>query len=331
MSTGKVNLSIIEPGATYRELIEWVSTIPLVSLKYDIATSRVIGITSKPHNLSTGNLINIREVLPFEYNINGVSITVINPYSFSYTPISPPTVTARLINAYSLQIPINLTGCTASLKIYSQATGLSLIDLTTSNGGLSMTAANGILNAYISDENTLALPTSTKALPHRYTLEVFHPNGDVTLLAKGFLSAQCNAKGLVSSLFSTGNDDMIVLAAPQGAPGVSGTSGDDNIMSFSFSWGDVSPNLLFNIPSGDSVLKVEVAVLTAFDAASSLSVGDIGDNQRLFPQSSIDLGAVGTYNSNIAYTYTSPTNINLYLNLGVGNTQGNGLVFVYVT
>jgi len=331
MSSGKVNLPIIEPGATYREKIEWVSVIPLESLSYDTLTSKVIATCRNIHNLITGNKVNIRSVIPYSYNIDFVIITVLDAYRFSYTPLVTPSTPARVFSETSLTVPIDLTDSTASLKIYSQDINNTLLkELTLANGGLTFDATKGIINAFISDEDTVLIPVSTKQLPHRYTLDIFHPNGDTTFLLKGFFSSPCVPKSSNSFIIESSLSTAIVITAPQGAPGISG-SGADNIVDYSFSWGDVSPNLLLTVPSGESIVKVEVAILTPFDTVSSLSIGDTLNNQRLFPSNAIDLSIAATYVSNIAYTYVSSENINLYLSPGVGNTQGNGLILIYTT
>jgi hypothetical protein len=103
-----------------------------------------------------------------------------------------------------------------------------------------------------------------------------------------------------------------------------------NMIQQPFSWGDVFPILLTPILANKAVLKVDVVIINPFDAISTLSVGDNEDTSRLLSIEDNDLMVAGSYQTNPAHVYLSNTNINLYINIGVGNTTGNGIILVYL-
>ena len=119
--------------------------------------------------------------------------------------------------------------------------------------------------------------------------------------------------------------EVIQIAGPQGPAGTS-----SNAIQVPFSWGDATPSLVSTVLSNKTVFKVELILLVAFDTVSTLTVGDASNNQRLFASDSADLSQVGSYQSNPNYSYGTTTNVNLYLTPGVGNTQGSGLILLYI-
>jgi hypothetical protein len=117
---------------------------------------------------------------------------------------------------------------------------------------------------------------------------------------------------------------------PAGANGVPGANGQGAAIPYVFSWGDATPALIANVPAGKVVFKVEVVLLAAFNVASTVTVGDAGNTSRLFSTADIDLSSAATYQSNPNHLYGSLTAVNLYVSPGVGNSQGNGIVLLYV-
>jgi len=125
----------------------------------------------------------------------------------------------------------------------------------------------------------------------------------------------------------------VVAAGRQGPPGANGAPGANGqgaAIPYVFSWGDATPALIANIPAGKVVFKVEVVLLTAFNVASTVTVGDSGNTSRLFSTADIDLSSAATYQSNPNHLYGSLAAVNLYVSPGVGNSQGNGIVLLYV-
>lgn len=78
--------------------------------------------------------------------------------------------------------PVNLTGWTARLQVRQKHTSTTkLLDLTTSNGGITLGGAAGTITI-------LATATQTAALPDgvwRYDLELVSGSGAVTRLVEG--------------------------------------------------------------------------------------------------------------------------------------------------
>lgn len=144
----------------------------------------------------------------------------------------------------------------------------------------------------------------------------------------------------------------IILGGQQGIPGISaynsatrtgfsgtepewvtslqGPPGPNAAVVYAFSWGDVSPGLILTVPSGKMVFKVEIILKASFDVATTLSVGDSVDHERLFPATAFFSASVGTVQSNPGHTYSSDTPINLYITLGGGTSAGNGLILLYI-
>jgi len=82
--------------------------------------------------------------------------------------------------------PIDLTGFTARMQIRSSASASSIIvELTTENGRIAITAGAGQIDLYISDEDTTAITHKGTAV---YDLELEDSLGDVTKLTRGVVS-----------------------------------------------------------------------------------------------------------------------------------------------
>jgi hypothetical protein len=129
----------------------------------------------------------------------------------------------------------------------------------------------------------------------------------------------------------TGGDATVrTFTLNYGIKGDKGDQGSGLAAAYAFSWGDASPALIVIAPAGKVIYKTELVLLTAFDSPSALTVGDGGDNSRLFFVDNLDLTATGTYESNTTHIYIAPTDIKLYLTIGVGTTQGNGILLVYI-
>jgi hypothetical protein len=106
-----------------------------------------------------------------------------------------------------------------------------------------------------------------------------------------------------------------------------GASSSD--IKYNFSFGDASPATILVANNNDFIRTVTVNVTTVFDGANpTISIGDSGSFDRLFPASSIDLkdGTVEwEYNPN--YRYTATTNVLLTINPD-GATQGSGTIYI---
>lgn len=97
------------------------------------------------------------------------------------------------------------------------------------------------------------------------------------------------------------------------------------VVEIPFSYGDATPKLLFSAPANKIIFEVAIVIETAFDSASSLSVGDAGDTQSLFETTDILTTETGTYTTEPGTKYGMATNVNLSITAGA-STQGSGLV-----
>lgn len=96
----------------------------------------------------------------------------------------------------------------------------------------------------------------------------------------------------------------------------------------SFQWNVVNP---FPLWTGvGRIVHVRVVLDVAFNGSgATLTIGDVGDQSRLMAGYQSYLAMLGTYESHPLYRYAIATSVNLYLNLGTGNTQGAGEVILY--
>lgn len=125
----------------------------------------------------------------------------------------------------------------------------------------------------------------------------------------------------------TGDQPTLII---QTSPVVINTSGGASKQeSINFSYGDVTTQTIFQALAGQRITRVEVVFDTAFNVASSLSVGDSGNTQRLMATDQNFPLLGGAWGSHPFHKYASNTNVLLTLNAGSGATQGAGTVIVY--
>lgn len=119
---------------------------------------------------------------------------------------------------------------------------------------------------------------------------------------------------------------MIVQVAPVQINNSGVSSKQESI---NFSYGDVTTQTIYQALAGQRITRVEVAFDTAFNVASTLSVGDSGDTQRLMDTGQNNPLIGGAWGSHPFHLYAANTNILLTLNAGMGATQGSGTVIIY--
>jgi hypothetical protein len=84
-----------------------------------------------------------------------------------------------------LKAPIDLTGVTARMQVRDDVdSSLIRLDLTTENGGLTITGLLGRIDIYISDIETTALPGYGGV----YDMEFVFPSSDITRLVEGSIN-----------------------------------------------------------------------------------------------------------------------------------------------
>ena len=70
-------------------------------------------------------------------------------------------------------------------------------------------------------------------------------------------------------------------------------------------------------------------MITPFDGAPTITIGDDGDNARLFADSLVDLSTAGSYVTTPVFQYTSASDtlIRIYFSAG-GATQGEARITI---
>jgi hypothetical protein len=145
-----------------------------------------------------------------------------------------------------------------------------------------------------------------------------NPSETVTVLA----DAKNSYVTVIDKTVSVG-----VVAGVQGVAGRDGLNGA-GVIQVAFGWGDATPALLVNAPANKAVLSIEVAILRAFDVASSIVIGDTANPNRLFNLDGLDLTQVGSYQVTPDYIYSSATDIFYTITAGSGNSTGGGLISI---
>ena len=98
---------------------------------------------------------------------------------------------------------------------------------------------------------------------------------------------------------------------------------------FNFSYGDVTTQVIYSAIAGQRITRVELVIDVAFNAESSINVGDGANIQRLMDTGQNNPLRVGGYETHPFYKYASGTDILLTINAGIGTTQGSGTVIIY--
>lgn len=107
--------------------------------------------------------------------------------------------------------------------------------------------------------------------------------------------------------------------------------GSSSSIKVPFSFSDATPKFIYSIPADTLIVSAAVIISTPFNSPlSSISLGDSGNNSRLLNSSQIYQGEVGEYETKPMYKYITTTSIYLYINLGSGNTTGNGYVILEI-
>lgn len=81
--------------------------------------------------------------------------------------------------------PIDLTGCTARIQVRPDIESATvLVELNTTNGGITLGGVVGTVDLYLTDEATADFAWTSGV----WDLEITHPGGEVTRLAYGTVS-----------------------------------------------------------------------------------------------------------------------------------------------
>lgn len=80
--------------------------------------------------------------------------------------------------------PVDLTGCTARLMVRARRADELLLDLTSPDGGLTLTPLTGVVTVLATAAQTATLPVGT----HVFDLELTYPDGSVQSTETAFLT-----------------------------------------------------------------------------------------------------------------------------------------------
>jgi hypothetical protein len=126
----------------------------------------------------------------------------------------------------------------------------------------------------------------------------------------------------VSTRLPVGADGLFLRANSATATGLEWAN--DNTIEVRFNFGDASPKTIATVPANRVVRSTTITILTAFDAASSLTLGAPADLQA----STDNLPTVaGTYDTQPGLQYAVNTVVSLTITPG-SSTQGAGLVTI---
>lgn len=108
------------------------------------------------------------------------------PAKLKFTIFQGATFRKRLTwKAGTPKVPVDLTGCTARMQVRAEVESPTvLLELTTTNGGITLGGVAGTVDLYVSDEDTAAIDWEGGV----FDLEIEHPSGEVTRLAQGSIS-----------------------------------------------------------------------------------------------------------------------------------------------
>ena len=126
----------------------------------------------------------------------------------------------------------------------------------------------------------------------------------------------------------------MAFAIPSGAccsgdGGTGGTTYDPNFVSIQFAYGDASPVVIGEVPSGKEILEVQIFILTPFNGSgAALQVGIVGTPADLMSSSENDPTVAGEYSVAPLVPYGSATNVILTITPGSGASAGAGIVLV---
>lgn len=120
---------------------------------------------------------------------------------------------------------------------------------------------------------------------------------------------------------------QVVNAGPPGPPSVG--SSYMPFTPYEFTYADVSPALIYTIPSLTLVKGVELTIRTGFNGSGpTISVGTAGQPERLLAIADNLPATPGTYAVPVDFDLPAGTAVNLYVSPGFGATQGDGVVLL---
>lgn len=128
--------------------------------------------------------------------------------------------------------------------------------------------------------------------------------------------------------------ELIVLETyrqgPRGQPGPQGPAGYSPYV-FQFNFNDASPGVLITLPPDKMILRQEIDIGQGFiDPLSTIKLGIPGNAEQLLAANAIDLTEVTLWQLHNRFKTVVQTDIILTITPGPSETQGWGLIFLYI-
>jgi hypothetical protein len=112
---------------------------------------------------------------------------------------------------------------------------------------------------------------------------------------------------------------------------VDGSMTTATVFEMSFSWGDATPAIVFSLLSGAIIAEVNVWMLDPFDGVNpSITIGRSGAVDELMNVEEVDPTFVSSYATRPGKEYGVGEDVTLYITPGAGNTQGRGVLSIYI-
>lgn len=142
------------------------------------------------------------------------------------------------------------------------------------------------------------------------------------------------ANGNTTDTVVSESDTLVIEVAEQGPPGIQGPQGIQGVpgdvgIQVPFNFGDATPKNVAIVPANKLIYSAKICISVPFNGtASTLSLGDAGNAQRLVQTTEVDPYSEGIFETSPAYKYGSDTQVILTINQGLGCTQGSGIVVI---
>jgi hypothetical protein len=163
----------IDQGADF--YIDYIYTQPATIT--NISSNGTTVTFTAANGFTNGQIVSINGVLPSQYNLQNVTIATASTTQFTVTN----GATGNYISGGLALSPANLTGYTAAMQLRSlPSSPVVALDLTTANGGITITGAAGKVSVHATAAQTAAIDDGV----YVYDLEI-ESAGIVTRLVQG--------------------------------------------------------------------------------------------------------------------------------------------------
>lgn len=184
----RLDLTIVQ-GATFRRTVNWYGDGILCKALEDVAEGCPTLITVTSHGLPSVSttpvfIHDVKGAINLNSGKKSLIATYVSANTFSVNVSTNNQEWVEGTGSVTFYAPTNLTGYTARMQIrITRGSDTTVFELTTENGGITLTAADGGIHLLISDTDTAAFDFDNAV----YDLELINTsgNGDVTRVAEG--------------------------------------------------------------------------------------------------------------------------------------------------